>query len=106
LLSVLNNIITTDKSVVSMHTPEIKHQSMQWIKKGMPVQSKVITSRTKQMMLVFVDNQALVYTNYVPWGMTVDANYDVRVLRKFLKALQKKRIHLVPGEWSFNLTTH
>jgi hypothetical protein len=33
-LVVLNNIITMDESAVSFHTPEMKKQSMQWVKKG------------------------------------------------------------------------
>ncbi len=41
---------------------------MQWLKKGMPgpVESKVVVTRAKQMVLMFFDNQGMVYMNYVP----------------------------------------
>jgi hypothetical protein len=34
---IINNIITMDEGAVSMHTPEIKRQAMQCLKKSMQV---------------------------------------------------------------------
>jgi histone-lysine N-methyltransferase SETMAR len=98
---ILNKIITMDESAVSMHTPETKSQSKQWLKKGTPgpVKAKIHASRTKQMVMAFFDSQGMVYTNYVPRGKTVTADYVILALRKFLKALKAKRPDLVPGEW-------
>jgi hypothetical protein len=87
---ILGEIITMDESAVSMHTPEMKLQSRQWLKKGAPgpIKAKVVASRTKQM----------VYTNHVPRGATVNADYIIGALNKFLKALRQKRPDLQPGE--------
>jgi histone-lysine N-methyltransferase SETMAR len=98
---ILSRIVTMDESAVSMHTPETKRQSMQWLKKGAPgpVKAKVSATRAKQMVLAFFDDQGMVYTNYVPRGVSVNAAYIVDALRRFLKALRKKRPELVAGEW-------
>jgi histone-lysine N-methyltransferase SETMAR len=97
----LGKIITMDESAVSMHTPETKRQSKQWLKKGTPgpVKAKVAASREKQMVLAFFDNKGVVYTNHVPRGVKVNAEYVISALKSFLKALRKKRPDLVPGEW-------
>ncbi len=46
---ILDNIVTMDKSVVLLHTPETKQQSSQWLPKGQPgpVKAKVHATRTK-----------------------------------------------------------
>jgi hypothetical protein len=46
-----------DKPAVSLHMPENKQQSKQWIKKGKlgPVLAEVHASRTTKMVLVFSD---------------------------------------------------
>ncbi len=61
-MSVLDNIVTMDKSAVSFHTPETKQQSMQWLPKGQPepVKIKVHTTRTKQMVLAFFHSKGLI----------------------------------------------
>jgi histone-lysine N-methyltransferase SETMAR len=99
--SVLDRIITMDESSVSMHTPETKQQSKQWLKKGTPgpVKARVHASRTKTMVLAFFDSQGMVYTNYVPRGSTVNAKYIIRALGTFLKNLKKKRPETAKGEW-------
>jgi predicted HAD superfamily phosphohydrolase YqeG len=67
-MSILDNIVTMDETMVSYHSPQTKRQSKQWIKKGLPgpVKAKVAASRTKQMVLAFFDRKGLVYTNIVP----------------------------------------
>ncbi len=63
-MSMLDNIITMDETMVSCHTPETKRLSKQWIKKGLPgpVKSKVLASCNKQMVLAFFDKKGLAYT--------------------------------------------
>jgi len=99
--AVLRNIITMDETAVSMHTPETKNQSKQWLKKGIPgpIKAKVHATRTKQMVVAFFDSQGMVYTNYVPRGTTVNANFIVGALRRFLKAFRAKRPEMAAGEW-------
>jgi hypothetical protein len=77
---ILDNIVTMGKSAGSFHTPETKHQLMQWLSKGQPglVKAKVHTTRTKQMVLAFFDSKGLIYTNCMPRGTTVKANTSWR----------------------------
>jgi histone-lysine N-methyltransferase SETMAR len=103
-MSLLDNIVTMDELAVSFHTPETKQQSMQWLPKGDPgpVKAKVHVTRTKQMVLAFFDSKGLIYTNYMPRGTTVNANYIVEALGTFMKILRKKRPQMVAGDWLFH----
>jgi hypothetical protein len=104
---ILRRIVTIDESAVSMHTPETKRQSMQWLKKGAPgpVKAKVVATRAKQLVLTFFGDKGMVYTNYVPRGMSVNVAYIIDALRRFLKVLQKKRPDLVARSDSSTGTT-
>jgi hypothetical protein len=62
------------------------------------VKAKIHGSRTKQMVMAFFNSKGMVYTNYVPRGKTVNADYVIVALRKFLKALKAKRPDLFPRE--------
>jgi hypothetical protein len=54
------------------------------------------------MVLAFFDNEGLIYTNYIPKGQTVNANYVVEALSKFLATFKKKRLNMAAGEWFFH----
>ena len=99
--AVLQHIITMDETAVSMHTPETKSQSKQWLKKGTPgpIKAKVHATRTKQMVIAFFDSQGMVYSNYVPRGQTVNAAFILESLRRFLKTFKAKRPEIAAGEW-------
>jgi hypothetical protein len=86
---------------VSYHTPQTKRQSKQWIKKGSPgpVKAKVEASHTKQMLVTFFDKKGLVYTHIVPRGVTINANYTIIFLGKFMKHLRIKRPETVQQQW-------
>jgi histone-lysine N-methyltransferase SETMAR len=100
-LAVLDNVVTMDESAVSFHTPETKRQSMQWLPKGQPgpIKAKVHATRTKQMVLCFFDSKGLIYTNYVPRGTTVNANYIVEALGKFMRIFKEKRPITAQQDW-------
>ncbi len=102
-MSILDHIVTMDESAVSFQTPETKQQSMQWLPKGQPgpVNAKVHATRTKQMVLAFFDSKGLIYTNYVPRGTTMNANYIKEDLGTFMKILRKKRPQMVAGDWLY-----
>ncbi len=68
----------------------------------MPIKAEVHATRCKQMVLAFFDNEGLIYTNYVPKGQTVNANYIVEALSKFLLSFKKKRPNIAAGEWFFH----
>jgi [histone H3]-lysine36 N-dimethyltransferase SETMAR len=100
-LAVLDNVVTMDESAVSFHTPETKRQSMQWLPKGQPgpIKAKVHATRTKQMVLCFFDSKGLIYTNYVPRGTTVNANYILDALGRFMKIFKQKRPITAQQDW-------
>jgi hypothetical protein len=93
-----------DESAFSFHTPETKQQVRQWLPKGQPgpVKAKVNATRTKKMVLAFFDSKGLIYTNYLPRGTTVNANYSVEALDTFMKILRKKRPQMVARDWLFH----
>jgi histone-lysine N-methyltransferase SETMAR len=103
-MAMLDCIVTMDEAMVSYHTSETKKQSKQWIEKGQPgpIKARVHASRTKQMLLVFFDNKGLNYTNIVPRGSMVNANYILKALGTFMKHLKKKRPEMVSKEWFFH----
>jgi histone-lysine N-methyltransferase SETMAR len=100
-LAALNNIVTMDESAVSFHTPEMKRQSKQWVKKGQPgpLKAKVHASRSKQMVLVFFNAKGVIYMNFVPKGKTVNATYIRTALTRFLKVFRQKRLIVAEQEW-------
>jgi len=100
-MSYLDTIVTMDKTMVSHHTPETKRQSKRWVKKGSPghVKARVHASRSKQMVLAFFDAKGIIYTNIVPRGEKVNADYMVKTLRRFLVVFKKKRPNLETTGW-------
>ena len=99
--SVLDSIVTMDESAVSFHTPETKQQSKQWIKKGQPgpIKARVHASRQKQMLLAYFDSKGVIYTDYVPRGKTVNSQYIIESLRRFLKIYKDKRSARAGQDW-------
>jgi histone-lysine N-methyltransferase SETMAR len=103
-MAMLDRIVTMDETMVSYHTPEMKKASKQWIKKGLPgpIKAKVHASRTKQMLLAFFESKGLIYTHIVPRGSTINANYILKAMDKFMAHLKKKRPEMVQQEWFFH----
>jgi hypothetical protein len=62
------------------------------------VKVKVHNTRTKTMVLTFFDSKGMVYNNYVLKGQTVNKEYVIKALQKFLRKLRKQRPELVDGE--------
>ncbi len=93
-----------DETLVSYHTPETKNQSKQWVQKGKPgpLKAKMQESRTKQMVLVFFDAKGVIYSNIVPKGTKVNADYIVMALRMFKRRFRQKRPELAEQEWFFH----
>jgi histone-lysine N-methyltransferase SETMAR len=54
------------------------------------------------MLLAFFDSKGLIYTNIVPRGSMVNANYIVKALGTFMQHLKKKRPEMVSREWFFH----
>ena len=89
----LERIVTMDESAVCYHTPETKNQSKQWVPRGTlgPIKGRSVASRKKVMVLVFFDCSGLIYTNVVPNGKTVNAEYIISALRMFFSRFGQKR---------------
>ena len=51
------------------------------------------------MVLAFFDNRGMIYTNYVDVGTTVNADYIVDVLSRFLKAFKAKHPEKAADHW-------
>jgi hypothetical protein len=66
-----------DELSMPLHTPKIKQQSEQWVKKGQtgPVQAKVHSSRTKRLGLGLLSFQGLIETNHNPKETMINAAY-------------------------------
>jgi hypothetical protein len=62
----------------------------------------VHASRTKQMLLAFFDSKGLIYTHIVPRGSTINADYILKAMDKFMAHLKKKRPEMVKQEWFFH----
>jgi hypothetical protein len=68
--SFLEKCITMDESAVSMHMPEPKMKSKQWLKKSTPdpIKAKVTASSMKKMVIAIFNIKIVIYTNQVTQG--------------------------------------
>ena len=53
-------------------------------------------------LLAFFDNKGLIYTNIVPRGTKVTADYIITALSTFLRVFKQKRPEMSSGEWFFH----
>jgi hypothetical protein len=101
-LSMLDSIVTMDKTMVHDHTPQMKKQYQHWIKKGQPgsIKAKIHARQTKQMLLAIFLNSKVIYPYIVPRGSTVHLNaaYITKLLGIFIKHLKRRG----PPWWSKN----
>jgi hypothetical protein len=69
-MSMLENIVTMDETMVWYQTPKTKKQSKQWMQKGkaVPIKAWVQASHTKQMVMTSFDCWGHIYTHIVPGG--------------------------------------
>jgi hypothetical protein len=65
------------------------------------MKANVHMTRMKQLVLAFLDFKGQIYTNYMPRGTTVNANYIVEALDTFMKIFWKKSPEMVAGDWMF-----
>jgi len=91
--TLLLNVITGDESIVYAKDPEKKLQSLQWKSPGSPrpKKTRMHKSKLKTMLICFFDQEEIVHREFVPPGMTVNADYYRDVLRMLRKSVQRKR---------------
>ncbi len=89
--SMLDCIVTTDKTMVSYHNRETKKQSKQWIPKGElgPLKVRVHANQTKQMVMTFFNSGGLIYTPIISRGAAIKATSTIKALGKFLEHFKK-----------------
>jgi hypothetical protein len=75
----------------------VDRQGSAWAHKG-----KGSRQPNKTDVVAFFDNKGLIYTNIVPRGSMVNANYIVKAMGTFMKHLRKKRPEMVSQEWFFH----
>jgi hypothetical protein len=88
----LARTITGDESWVH-YQPETMHASMQWKHPASPAKKefKATPSSRKLMLTVFWNHKVILLTTFQPQGQTVNADSYCNILRKLLKAVQRKR---------------
>ena len=74
--TLLLNVNTGDVSIVYAYDPETKPQSSQWKSPGSPRPKKARMQKSKLKMLIcFFDQEGIVHWEFVPPGMTVNADF-------------------------------
>jgi hypothetical protein len=88
-LSILDNIFTMDKTMISYYTPETKRMSKEWTLKGKPgpLKAKVQASRSSKGSFSFFDSWSLIYMHIPPRSATINGVYVMDVLSKFWRNL-------------------
>ena len=79
---VLDALVTCDESWIYCYDPETKRQSSQWPHAGSPRPKKARQSKSTQklMMISFFDSMGIIYTHWVPTGITVNKEYHNSIL--------------------------
>jgi len=92
-LAYLDEVVTMDETMVSLHTTESKIMLKQWVEKGQPfpIKARVHASPNKIMVLAFVYSKGLTYTNNVPHGTTNNSAFIIKALQVLMKGLRQKR---------------
>ena len=91
--------------IVYAYDPETKLQSSQWKSPGSrrPKKARMQKSKLKTMLICFFDQEGIVHWEFVPPGMTVNADFYCDVLRRLRENVWRKR----PQKWqNQNLIIH
>jgi len=103
--TLLLNVTTGDESIVYAYDPETKLQSSQLKSPGSPRPKKPHMQKSilKTMLICFFDQEGIVHREFVPPGMTVNADFYCDVLRRLCENVRCKR----PQKWrNQNLIIH
>ena len=103
--TLLLNVITGDENIVYAYDPETNLQSSQWKSSGSPrpKKTRMQKSKLKTILICFFDQEGIVHREFVPPGMTVNADFYCGVLRRLRENVRRKR----PQKWqNQNLIIH
>ena len=105
----LGKVVTMDESWVYGYDPETLRMCSQWKTANEPRPRKVKLARAnmKTMLLLFFDEDGVIHEEYLPQPkskkredkVTVNAQYYIMVLHKFLESLRAKRPEKVANGW-------
>ncbi len=93
--SILDLIISGDETWISMHNPETKNESKQWMCKGEPRPQKALRSRStkKTMLTLFFDQDGVVLQEFLAPNDTINADYYCHILDLLKERIRRKRPH-------------
>jgi len=82
-----------DKSLLYHHYPEAKQQSVEWRHSDPPCPKifQVQKSAGKVLALIFLDQEGILLTDYLPKGQTINAKYYSSLLVQVKDILKEKR---------------
>jgi hypothetical protein len=85
--------ITGDETWCFAYDPKTKRQSSDWIGETSPWPKKLKFQRSRitTMLIIFFDSQGIVHKEFVPKGMTVNAEYYEGVMDCLLKCIRQVR---------------
>ncbi len=65
----------------------MKQQSTQWVKKeaGLPEKARAMKSSLRVMLIAFFDSRGIIYSHFVPHGLTINATYYISILKQLLR---------------------
>ena len=88
----LKNVITGDESWIFEYDSETKRQSKEWHTSASPrpKKARMSKSKIKSMLICFLTVKAIVHTEFVPQGQTVNQFY----YREILERLRKRVIRV------------
>lgn len=91
--TLLEKMITTDESWISLFDPETKQASSQWLPRGSIRPRKAMRARAthKTMLILFFDTKGIVHMEFLPQGQTVTGEYWVAVLSNLKESIRRKR---------------
>ena len=103
-LSVLDALVTCNKSYIYCYDLETRRQNSQWKHAGSlrPKKTRQSKSTHKLFMIPFFDSTCMIYMHLLPTRQTINKEYYVKVLREFRKRFRRKRLALFKsGQWHF-----
>ena len=89
----LSRLVTTDETWLYHYDPETKQQSMKWRHtcKPRPKNFRVQKSAGKVLASIFLDQDSILFIDYLPKGQTINAEYYSSLLVQLKDILKYKR---------------
>jgi hypothetical protein len=97
--------ITMDETWIRHYTPESKQQSKRWTEAGCsaPKKTRSVSSAGKVMASVFLDNESILFIDYLKKGKTITGEYYSNLLTRLDEKIIEenpicKRNYLLSGQ--------